>query len=234
MSVALLDGRNGASEFSLSRPRVHSSLLIPYIDRLLADTGVRGQELTGIGVARGPGSFTGIRIGLTAAKTLSYAWGVRLVGLSTLRALSLSGSYHEGPVCTALDAKKDEVFAAVFHKEDELVPEGSYPLNQFLERLASCPGASVLVLGDACIKYDRSFEDALAGRMRKPLFGQEMPRALNVALLAARALKRGESDDPVTLGANYLRRSEAEINWERKMQKNSGQDPWHFLTSTRS
>ncbi len=138
-----------------ARPR-HASRLMPMVADLLAEAGWGVAELDRIAVGVGPGTFTGLRIGVATARALAQACGVELVGVSTLESLARGG---EGSVCAVLDARRGEVFAAAWDAEAPLLdaaPLAPAVLAQRLEEL----GRPMLVLGDGAI----AFRDVLEQR----------------------------------------------------------------------
>ncbi|HSR10897.1 MAG TPA: tRNA (adenosine(37)-N6)-threonylcarbamoyltransferase complex dimerization subunit type 1 TsaB, partial [Thermodesulfobacteriota bacterium] len=119
-SVALVDagdgetGRRIIGENTLSNPETHSARLMPGIDRLLKEASLTIRDIGGIAVSIGPGSFTGLRIGVATAKGLAYALGIPVAGVPTLDALAATRPFSPDPVCPVLDARKKEVYAALF------------------------------------------------------------------------------------------------------------------------
>src|SRR5262249_11503882 len=95
--------------------------LLPLIQLLFESTGVSLQDITGFALSIGPGSFTGLRIGLSTVKGLAYGWEIPVVGVSTLSAYAGRVTDYEGLICTLLDARKNEVYAAVFRKTADVV-----------------------------------------------------------------------------------------------------------------
>ena len=111
-SVALCDGESLTGEFTLGMERQHSERLMPALDSLLAVSGVGMEDVELIAVARGPGPFTGLRVGITTAKALAYGLGVPAVGVPTLDAIAYGHRHSARDVCVLLDARKQEVYAA--------------------------------------------------------------------------------------------------------------------------
>ena len=95
--------------------------LLPLIELLFESTGVSLQNISGCALSIGPGSFTGLRIGLSTVKGLAYGWQIPVVGVSTLFAHAARVTDHEGLICALLDARKNEVYAAVFRKTADIV-----------------------------------------------------------------------------------------------------------------
>ncbi|OLC39098.1 MAG: tRNA (adenosine(37)-N6)-threonylcarbamoyltransferase complex dimerization subunit type 1 TsaB, partial [Candidatus Rokubacteria bacterium 13_1_40CM_4_69_5] len=111
--VALLDGERIRGEYSLDVSATHSERLMPAIDRVLTDAGWTPADLQGLAAAVGPGSFTGLRIGLSAVKGLALALGIPIAAVPTLDAMAASLPFASLPVCPVLDARKGEVYCAL-------------------------------------------------------------------------------------------------------------------------
>jgi len=213
-SAALLtDGELTASVFQ-SAGLTHSTTLMPMCADMLAGCGLSVSDVDLIAVARGPGSFTGIRIGVAAARGL--AWGAEkpCCGVSTLEAMAMPLAFMEGAVvCCAMDARRSQVYNALFSAEGgrlvRLVPDRAISLEELGEELKNTE-KRVIIVGDGaklCYNALRPVSDRLA-LAPAPLLLQS---AYGVALAAADEEKRSE---PVP---NYLRKSQAEREREARL-----------------
>jgi len=213
--AALVGDEGLCSEYTLNVEATHSERLLPAIDRMLRDAGVSLVELSGIAVSIGPGSFTGLRIGLSTVKGLAYSTGLPVVGVPTLEALAWAVPFVREQVCPVLDARKQEVYAALFkYERGELV--------RVMEDAALAPEAlcakirrPTLLLGDGLAVYVGLFQRLLGDRMIIPPPPHRGPRAACVAELGRRRLLRGERDPVDALIPRYLRPSEAELRRKR-------------------
>jgi len=200
--VALLDGERVLER--RERVTTHSERLLPLVDELMREAGLQPGDLDGVACAAGPGSFTGLRIGLATAKGLCFATGKPLVLVSSLAALAARAP--AGPtVCATIDAFKGEVYAGLFVVEDALPrPLGD---EQVLppDALAAQLDDSMWMVGDGVIHYP-----ALLGG-RRLVDHDPAPRPADVARLAAVRLRRGEHDDLAAAGPRYIRLSEPEL-----------------------
>lgn len=189
--------------------RSHTVSLPGLVERVLADAGLRIEDVEGLAVSIGPGSFTGLRIGLALAKGIAFAGGVPLVGVPTLEALACVADAAPGTtVCAALDARKREVYAALFAVEGDGTPRRLtddlvLPPDELARRLP----ASCLLVGDAGEVY----ADVLAPRATLRPFATYHPRGGVIARLGARRLAEGEAANPGTLEPVYVRPPEAEL-----------------------
>lgn len=186
--VALLMGESLVAETTLSVSVQHAERLMPAIDRLLSDSGVSLGEVDLLAVAAGPGSFTGLRVGLAAVQGLAAATGKRAVGVSTLQALALAGSHFKGTVVPLLDARRGQVYAAAFRPGPvprTLLEDRAVGLPELLSEIARLPGPYLFV-GEGAFVYRDSLEKWSGGEkvIASPALGH--PRAAYVGLLALR------------------------------------------------
>ncbi len=211
-SAALVENGRPLAELGVEAPAGHSARLLGWVETLLRARGLDIRDVEGFAVSAGPGSFTGIRIGLSAVKALSAASGRPVAPVSTLDALALKlASSGDGLVCPCLDAKKGEVYAALYAAEDgrfaEIIPAGAYAPDAFLRRL---PGdRSVTFIGNGWAAYGAAVESFLGRRAklssRTPFIAPEIGRLGAEALAAGRGVP-AERVEPI-----YLRRSQAEV-----------------------
>ena len=191
----------------------HSVTLLPAIDRLLADNSVSRDSLGAVAAGVGPGSFTGVRVGLTLAKTLAFALKIELVGVSTLEALAYNGRGEEADwICPCLDALKKEVYGARYRTDGTCEEsEDAHDPRQWAEQLLKT-GGNCMLLGTGVSRYRDTFVEVLGERAVMPA-EEELHRvsAVAVGLLGLERLRRGEQDDPRTLEPMYCRLSEAEL-----------------------
>jgi len=211
-SVALVDADKPIGEWSLNVPGTHSGRLLPGIQHLLRQTNVKLEQIDGFAVTTGPGSFTGLRIALTTAKTLSLVTGKPLVGIPTLDVLVENMPFATGFVCPTLDARKGEIFAALYKKDqkgttDRLTDYLSVPPERLLEMI---PGPT-LFLGDAVPVYGERFRSGCSHEITLAPPAYHFPRASILCQLAIKKLPQGGATHPRDLQALYARASDAEL-----------------------
>ena len=144
-SVALIDGESLVAEHTLNIVKAHSSRLMPAIDTVLKWGDITAEELDGCVVGIGPGSFTGIRIGIATIKSLCYALDKPIVGVSTLEAIAYNLRWTEGLICPLLDARRNESYGAIFRGGDEwqrLTDDWCLPIEAVLAEIET--GKSLL------------------------------------------------------------------------------------------
>ena len=219
-SVAVLSEERVAAEISMQGALTHSETLMPHIGTALRMARVKMEELDGIAVSIGPGSFTGLRIGLAAAKMMAYALHIPLISVPTLEALAYHCIAESVRLIPMVDAQKGNVYAQEFvwgageagMTLHEVHPLSILPLSEVIAALEGTERPAVL-LGDAMQKH-RSMPLPVGVRLA-PIHAR-MPRAACVGLAGLARFGRGESDDPMTAVPLYLRRSEAEVLWDRR------------------
>jgi tRNA threonylcarbamoyladenosine biosynthesis protein TsaB len=225
-SVALVEGamEGEASpslrvigETTLQVSETHSSRLMPTIDRLLRETSLPVQKVQGIAVGLGPGSFTGLRIAVSTVKGLAFALRVPVAGVPTLDALAHNIRYASTQVCPVLDARKKEVYAALFRSDGEgRLKKISEDWVLSPEDLCSRISEATVLVGNGTEVYAEIFRGRLGSRALFAPPELSFPRAVHVARLALPAFQRGEKLDLFTFTPIYVRRSEAEIHRERR------------------
>jgi tRNA threonylcarbamoyladenosine biosynthesis protein TsaB len=209
-SVGVTYGEQILAEASNRATSNHTETLLPLIADILAQADLSLQDIEGIGVSIGPGSFTGLRIALGTAKGLAYATGQRVVGVPTLEALAHTVSDWEELVCTLLDARKREVYAALFQRGRggdlvTVLPAQVSPLEKVLEQIT----VPCVFLGDGVETYGAAIQDYCGDQARLLPFTTYHPRGAIVAKLAWRRLSRDDADDIATLVPSYVRSPEA-------------------------
>ncbi|GAB4344225.1 MAG: tRNA (adenosine(37)-N6)-threonylcarbamoyltransferase complex dimerization subunit type 1 TsaB [Desulfobulbaceae bacterium] len=210
------------TETMISPPVSHSRRLLGSLQWVMDSAGIDWAELDGVAVSIGPGSFTGLRIGLAAAKGVVMAAGKPLVGVPTLSALALTcaGTAAGRLTGALLDARKKEVYAAFHRFSEEGMPvEQGGPMVIAPEKIPAMADEPVLLAGPGVSAYREVFE----GHEHLALLPDHLglPRASLVAMLGSRMLARGETMDPVTAAPLYVRASEAELNLRAKKHTHS-------------
>jgi tRNA threonylcarbamoyladenosine biosynthesis protein TsaB len=215
--LALMDSDGGlVAEIRLSVKTTHSEGLLKNIDHILSLAGWGMDDLDALAVAIGPGSFTGLRVGIGTVKGVAFALGTKVVGVPTLEAYAWSLPFSRLLVCPMLDARRKEVYAGVFDTSEgtsikRLIPEAPIKPAALAEKLRELD--PVVLMGQGALLYRAVFEETLGDRgiFAPPHLMAPSPSALAHAGMA-RAL-RDEFDDPAALVPHYIRKSEAELNW---------------------
>lgn len=216
-SVALARGEDIAALLGLDGRGRHAGDLLARIDALLAGAGLRPSDLSGIAVTVGPGSFTGVRIGMATAKGLAYSLGLPLGGMSTLEALALAALPPAAPppkglpaprLCAAIEAGRGEVYAAIFRLEAAGIgretADRSWRPSDLVREVR---GGGVAVVGDAAATLAQAAREA---GMDLEVIEPQPPLAGGLALWGCRTLRPGAAYRPGDLRPNYVRPSDVE------------------------
>jgi len=202
--AALLDGEHVVGEYSLDVSATHSERLMAAIDRLLTDAGWTVRDLEGLAVSVGPGSFTGLRIGLSTVKGLALALAIPIAAVPTLDAMAALLPFAALPVCPVLDARKREVYASLYRWEGAVVRREWEYLAIAPDDLSERLSEPVIVLGDGADQIHSPY----ARRIRPPRRG---PSPACVGALGHARLASGDTVAAADLVPIYLRPSEAEL-----------------------
>ncbi|MBE6924623.1 MAG: tRNA (adenosine(37)-N6)-threonylcarbamoyltransferase complex dimerization subunit type 1 TsaB [Ruminococcaceae bacterium] len=207
-SVALFEGDTLLGESYQLTALTHSQTLMVMAQDLIRQCQRKPEDVTTVAVAAGPGSFTGVRIGVAAAK--GFAWGAELpcYGVSTLEAMALGLGIHEGVICAAMDARRSQVYNGLFQVKNGEVSRICEDRAISLEDLATelkDIHQPVYLVGDGAALCHRM----IPGLILPPQWRQHQ-RAVGVGLAALKKIAAGESGDSAALVPNYLRLSQAE------------------------
>ena len=218
-SVALFDGEKLLGESYQNTGLTHSQTLMLMAEDVIKTCGATVTDLTGVAVAAGPGSFTGVRIGVSAAKGL--AWGRELPcwGVSTLESMALGFGLQEGYILPTMDARRSQVYTALFSVKNGVVTrileDQAIALGELKEKLPT--DMPVFLVGDGSrLTYD-TLKEEIPSLIMPPEHKMHQ-RAVGVGLAALAAIARGEPGDGATLSPNYLRLSQAERERMEKMK----------------
>ena len=222
-SVALHDGQKLLGESYQNTGLTHSQTLMVMAEDLLKQCSKSVSDVTAVAVAEGPGSFTGVRIGVAAAK--GFAWGGELpcYGVSTLEAMGESLGVYQGYVCACMDARRNQVYNALFYVNNGVLnrvsEDRAIALSELKEELAALEGPIFLV-GDGAALTHRTLAQDIPNLVLPPEHRMHQ-RAVGVALLAAKKAEAGETGDANALSPNYLRLSQAERERNEKLKVKS-------------
>ncbi len=215
-TVAAWEGDRLLAELQLPEGQRSAASLVPGIGRLLAQIGWEPNQVDVVAVSMGPGSFTGLRVGLTVAKTFAYCVQAAVIGVNTLEAIAAGVPAWMNPVAVAIDAQRGDAAAAVFRLQPGgwPVPQTDWqvvPFRQWLESLM--PGT--WLAGPMLRKYANQVPETVR-LVPSEYWG---PRAGQVARLAARRYQQGHRDDLWKLLPLYSRKSHAEEKWEARQKQ---------------
>jgi len=216
--VAIVSENGVLAEYTLNIEVTHSERLMSTVDRVLKDTGFTLANIDGYGVSIGPGSFTGLRIGLSTIKGLVFATGKPVAAVPTLRALAWNIPFSRYPVCPLLDARKKEVYAALYRHNGRNAVQEIPEAVLSLAKLAGTITGDVLFTGEGARLFAEDIQKIFGDRAYFAPLSSSVPSAASVAEIALMMLKGGERTDPDELVPMYIRRPEAEVAWEKRQR----------------
>jgi len=215
-SVALMRGGILKEERFFEKGLRHGRELVPAIDSIVASQQLQPKDLSLIAVSLGPGSYTGIRVGVTCAKALAYALQKPLAGVPSLDVVAGNAPRPAAHVIVMQDAKRRRFYFCTYRREGgRLLPELDYAVVSFEEALAAVKPGSY-VIGDGIPHAVDALRERGAQIASENLW---LPRASAVARLGAEKFAASGTDDPFKLVPIYLHRPEAEVVWERKQKQ---------------
>ncbi len=220
-SVAVATAGKLLAELTVQTRLTHSETLMPHIQQVLSMADVKKEDLEGIAVSIGPGSFTGLRIGLATAKSMAYALQLPLIGVSTLQALAWHFPVPGIYTAALLDAQKGNAYMAVYEWESGCLQEKeAVTVCSLQEAVAHCAALErpVMLTGDIVQKKLTKLSD-LPGNLQIVSPHMLMPRAANVAMQGLQDFAEGKVGNVMDLEPVYIRRSEAEVLWEKRQKK---------------
>lgn len=229
-SVAILENDSVIGDFTIQNGITHSQNLVPMIEQVQRFTNLDLSDIDIFACSIGPGSFTGLRIGLATIKGFAISLQKKVIGVPTLLALAYNVSQFDGIVCPILDARNDNVYAALYHKQtnDNYTLIGDY-ISDWIDVLIQKikqqnPSTPILFVGDGVETYQEKLVNELSSTLENPYTLAFAPAYLNgqYALSVARAAKdmasRNEYSDYHSLTPLYLKKSQAERMLEDKKE----------------
>jgi len=215
-SIGLIQDDWIISDYLLNLSVTHSERLLDAVDLVLRKAGCTVHELDGFAISLGPGSFTGVRIGVSTVKGLSYATGKPVVGVSTLDVLASQVSPTPYLICPIMDARKGEVYTAFYrYEENALKRLSEYVVIRPLE-LETMINEQTTFIGDGVRTYGEDLRNSLKSLALFPSFPLHLSHGTAVARLGLKLLQKGELLNLATFTPLYVRPSEAEMKWREK------------------
>lgn len=223
LGLALVEDQKLLGEYSLNLKRQHSEKLIPLIEEIFNILDAKIEDLDAVAVSTGPGSFTGLRIGITAAKILGRIFSIPVKGVSTLEimAAAVTGEY----ILPLIDARRKRVYYSLYNnKKDgfgadktlkELQKASAAEIKKLPKLLAEYKNEKITVIGQKNIEVAKTMR-ADGFKIEETTLGHNFPRAAVLAELALSAVKSNNSDDIYQLKPAYLKKTQAEIDWQQK------------------
>jgi tRNA threonylcarbamoyladenosine biosynthesis protein TsaB len=211
-SVAISEGRDLIAELNFQKKQTHSKHLMGMIDHLFQVSGLSLADIDAFAASIGPGSFTGLRIGLSTIKGLSFVTGKPLVGVSSLESLAMGVPSHDLSICPLIDARKNEMYMACYSFNGNSLETVKEPCVAGPEEICSGISQRTLFTGTGVEAYGPRIKEKLG---HVAVFASDAfyhIRARFVAELGFERLKNGMHDETLQIKPRYIRKSDAEIN----------------------
>ena len=206
--TAVMDENKVYSEFTAQNKNTHSASLMPMIESALEAAGTGLDGLDAVAAVTGPGSFTGVRIGVATAKGLAHGAGLPCIPVDALEALSVSAGAFDGIICPIQDARAGQVYGAAFRQGERLTGDAPLKLEEYLDTVEAL-GDRFLFIGDGVAVH----RGAIAARLgEKASFADVCHGYLRPSAAGWIALQKGEQTDYLGLQATYLRPPNAQKN----------------------
>jgi tRNA threonylcarbamoyladenosine biosynthesis protein TsaB len=217
-TVALGNERGIIGAALLSGSQAHHEVVVPNIEHLMRWSGISVSQIGGVAVGLGPGLFTGMRVGIATAKTLAQVLSVPIAGLASLDVVAFSVRYCRRLICATIDAKRGEIFYAFYQP----VPGGVTRLSEFevgsaarlVADLEALP-QDILLVGNGGLVYRREIEEA-GNHVEFASATYAFPAATSLVELAIPRFQREDFDRVYDLTPYYVRKSDAEIAWDKR------------------
>ncbi len=220
-TALMMDGKL-VSNYSINNKKTHSQTLLPMICDMLEMADVKKEDLDGIAVAKGPGSFTGLRIGAATAKGIAMALDIPIIEVSSLMGLAFNVKSFGGVVCPIMDARRKQVYYGIYNVANEvpeaLTEDGVDDVTVLLDNLIPqiCPEEKIMFLGDGVFVYRDVIEEHLGDRAVFADSTRIYQDASSVAYIGEKKMTEGEVTVNKDFAPSYIRKSQAQRELENK------------------
>ena len=220
--IAVSDGHKLLGEVMINTKNTHSEKLMPMLAQLLTDLQMSVEQIEAVAITCGPGSFTGLRIGMATAKGIAQGGNKKLIAIPTLDTLAQNLKHYPGIICPIMNAQKRQVYTAIYRNgeaglerlSDYQAIEADKLADQLLEL-----GETVWFTGDGVDAFAEVFQAKLGEKCHLADGNTVLPRAGALAMLAADRAEQEQFDDLYQAELIYIRKSEAEVQWEARNRK---------------
>ena len=219
LSVAVVNDGKVVAEVVQNIKLTHSVGAMPAIEEVIKKAGIEVSQIDAIAVSKGPGSYTGVRIGVTLAKTLAWSLQKPLVGVSSLKALAANARLSNELICALFDARRQNVYAGVYEGTtlNTVMEDQHDHIDGLLEKLKAY-NRPVVFIGTDVSMYFEKIQEVLGDNAIRAPFTMDLPRASEVVELA-KTEELPDVDAVHTFIPEYRRMAEAEANWLKEQKK---------------
>lgn len=223
LSVAVVEEHRVLAEMTTNQQKNHSIRLMDCVNELLDATGTSPEQLSGVGVASGPGSYTGVRIGVSSAKSMAWSLGIPVIGISSLQVVAMNALGFPGMIVPLFDARRGQVYTGCYRTEGMESVQASERekiilLQEWLPQLRDqAKGEPILFLGEDVQIHQETIVQALGEQARFASPASNHPRAAHIGYLAMKKLQDGGNAHELV--PEYLQLAEAEAKWLAQKQE---------------
>jgi tRNA threonylcarbamoyladenosine biosynthesis protein TsaB len=220
-SVAIIENAKLIGEYTINHKKTHSQKLMPMVKELMDGLELRPADIDIFAASNGPGSFTGLRIGITSIKAIAFAAQKKVVGVPTLDALAYNIVANNSLICPIMDARNNQVYTAIYKKENNNLLKVTEYMGVAVSELVQIikgKNQKVIINGDG-VELHRDYLIKELGNMCE--FPQEnlmLQRASSVAYVAQKLILEGLSENCFDMVPFYLRKSQAEREFDKKSE----------------
>ena len=220
-SVAVIEDNKLICEYTINTKKTHSQKLMPMIENMLGLSDLNVREIDAIAVCEGPGSFTGLRIGMATAKAIAHVNDIPVIGVNSLEALAANMNLCDKKICSILDAQRNQVYTGRYQYEGTKLVEikeiGIQQIDELLEKLAQS-GEQWILVGEAVYKYEDKIREI--SNIEIPAASNNVTKAGSLCSVAKVKFDEGKDIfDCYTVNPLYIRKSQAEEQYEEKQRK---------------
>lgn len=220
-SAAIINEEKLLGTYTCNAKLTHLQKLIPMIEHLMVNCELSRDDLTHVAVSEGPGSFTGIRIGVSTAKALAQIKHLPMVSVPTLKSMAYNIPFYQGIVCPILDARRQQVYGAAYQWQNkqcyEIIPPGAYDIVELITKINRYE--DILFLGDGMDTYKEIIVNHMGSKADFAPQYLKMQNAASVARLAYEMVSIGQQKNYLEVKPTYLRKAEAERKLEEKKRE---------------
>ncbi len=206
-TVAVCNENKILGEYTISSERAHSQMIMPMLDNMLSSLSMSVKDVDVFAVCLGPGSFTGVRIGMAAMKTLAQTLSKPIIGISATESVAASFPICDKYICPIFDARRNDVYNALYLNGEKLIGDRIIDFDELIRELGD---KEVVFTGDAVLKYRQVIEDLDNPKWHIAPMNLSMQRASSLAFVAMERAKKNEFDNLYELLPIYIRLSQAE------------------------
>ena len=220
-SVAVIEDNKLICEYTINTKKTHSQKLMPMIENMLGLSDLNVREIDAIAVCEGPGSFTGLRIGMATAKAIAHVNDIPVIGVNSLEALAANMNLCDKKICSILDAQRNQVYTGRYQYEGTKLVEikeiGIQQIDELLEELAQS-GEQWILVGEAVYKYEDKIREI--SNIEIPAASNNVTKAGSLCSVAKVKFDEGKDIfDCYTVNPLYIRKSQAEEQYDEKQRK---------------